>query len=328
MRGFRVGVANPTTPFGQSVREWLEAKALPVIELKFFELDAINGSSLSEFGDEIIVTQQLDPDIFPHLDLLFISGENRDLVNRTAQEASSAGVLTMVHGALGLEAPLALRGSGGYEISDRLILVPSTSSVLVALVLRELKERFDVSYASATILLPTADLGALASKELHQQFVSILNFESPPTEILGEQLAFNALVAGSRCMAPSMVDIVEHEVRSLTAIKQFSASLVRVPVFHGYCASLCITLGKSLEIAELRQALQGDQISVTKQGANAVPPNPVSVSESEKIHVSISGNDKASQRTFFLWVVGDLGVYRPAHAAIKVAGKLLINSNT
>ena len=128
MRGYRVGVVNATTPFGDRVRELLSEQHLPVIELKLFESEADGTSTLAQFHDEVVVTQPIDPDLFPQLDVLFFAGQDTDLMNRMAVQASAEGVLTFVQGALGLDAPVMAPGLQDAQLaSERLVARDSTA---------------------------------------------------------------------------------------------------------------------------------------------------------------------------------------------------------
>src|SRR3990172_758438 len=102
MRGYRIGIVSPRSPFGQKVRKLLGEGELPVIELKLFESGHEEGATLTQFGDDVVVTQPIDPDLFPHLDALLVGASDSDRLNRVAVEAGDADVLTLVEGALGL----------------------------------------------------------------------------------------------------------------------------------------------------------------------------------------------------------------------------------
>ena len=63
MKGYRVAVVGPLSPFGQRVRALLDQsdqQVLPVIELKLFDGQPNAGSVLTQFEDEVLVTQALD----------------------------------------------------------------------------------------------------------------------------------------------------------------------------------------------------------------------------------------------------------------------------
>src|SRR3989304_4116769 len=96
MRGYRIGIVSPRSPFGQKVRKLLSEGELPVIELKLFESDAEAGASAPQFGDDVVVAQPIDPNLFPHLDALLVGGNDSDLLNRVAAQAGEAGVLPLV----------------------------------------------------------------------------------------------------------------------------------------------------------------------------------------------------------------------------------------
>ena len=182
MRGLRVGVVNPRSPFGSRVRSLLSEGSLSVIELKLFESEVEGEATLTQFQDDVVITQPLDPDLFTNLDVIFFAGQDSDLFNRLALDASGDGILSLVEGAIGLEAPVVFHGAEGPTASgdseDRLFVVPRMASYLVGATLRRARESLSAASASATILLPAGVQGDAGASELHQQVVSILSFKS------------------------------------------------------------------------------------------------------------------------------------------------------
>ena len=287
MRGYRVGVVNPGTPFGGRVRELLSEQHLPVIELKLFESEADGETTLARFDDEVVVTQALDVDLFPHLDVLFFAGQDTDLLNRIATEAAGEDVLTFVQGALALDAPVMAPGiQDGQLASERLVAVPRMASYLVGVVLERVHASLGVRGASATVLLPAGERGAPGAAELHEQVVSILNFKSPPTDILGEQVAFNVSIAGGGAGPKSAViaQTVAMEAARLAELDSVTVNLVQVPVFHGYAASIWVELEDAAEQRAIVAAFRESPFTI-ETARTAKTPSPVSVAESNRIHI-------------------------------------------
>src|SRR3989304_5267501 len=200
MSGCRIGIVSPSSPFGQKVRKLLSEGELPVIELKLFESDAEAGASLTQFGDDVVVAQPIDPNLFPHLDALLVGGNDSDLLNRVAAQAGGAGGPTPVEGGP--------RGRGGPVVTperveelrsggSRLGILPRVESYLLGATLSAIGEGRPIERAVATVLVPAQSLGDPGAAELHQQIVHILNFKEPPTEVLPEQLAFNVRLLGT-----------------------------------------------------------------------------------------------------------------------------------
>ena len=194
MKGYRVAVVGPLSPFGQQVRRLVEDGDFPAIEIKLFEPTLESSSTLTQFQDDVLVTQTLDADLLSSLDVIFVGeGTGKDALALVAS-AAGEGVLTFVADK-GLTAPLTAHGLNEKFLPPdaRLVGVPSTASILIGKVLDGIAGTFEIQRAFATALLPASELGDRGAQELHQQVVQILNFGTPSTEVLGEQLAFNLL---------------------------------------------------------------------------------------------------------------------------------------
>ncbi|MFQ5789949.1 MAG: Asd/ArgC dimerization domain-containing protein, partial [Acidobacteriota bacterium] len=324
MRGYRVGVVAPLSPFGKRVREELESRAFPVIELKLFEVRADGGAALTQFQDEIVVTESLDVDLFPHLDLIFFPA-GADRRGDKAAAAVRQGVLTFVSDDLGVEAPVVIAGVNDRSLPEmtRLLVAPRSASILIGTVLAAIERSLPIARACATVLLPALDLGKAGAEELHRQVVEILNFRPPPKKILPEQLAFNVMLAREPQEKEGGGETaVEREVQQIAGLKRSPAvTLVRTPVFHGYAASLWLQTAETAEPEALGRALRAcRRISVPRRRGKGSPSSPsaVSVSESDRIHVALRP-DGASPGGFWLWIVADSGAVDPARTAVALA---------
>ena len=325
MRGYRVGVVNPKAPFGDRVRGLLSEQHLPVIELKLFESEAEGETTLAQFQDEVVVTQPIDPDLFPNLDVLFFAGQDSDLMNRMAMEAAGADVLTFVQGAVALDAPVMAPGLQDAQLaSARLVAVPRMASYLVGAVLERVHASLGIARASATILLPAGERGAPGAAELHEQVVNILSFKSPPTDVLGDQVAFNVNIAGGDAgpKSSALAETVAAEAARLAKLDEVTVNLVQVSVFHGYAASIWVELEDAAEQRAIVAAFREPPFAI-ETARTAKTPSPVSVAESNRIHIGgIRCPAEVSQTSrpgFWLWAVADTTAYDPALAAVELA---------
>jgi aspartate-semialdehyde dehydrogenase len=327
MRGFRIGIVGPRSPFGQNVRKLLSEGTLPVIELKLFESDAESGTTLTQFGDDVVVTQPIDADLFPHLDALLVGGNDTDLLNRIAAEAGQAGVLTLVEGALGLGGPVVSPdrierlGADG----NRLGIVPRAPSYLLGATLSAIAQSHPIERAVATVLVPAQSLGESGASELHQQFVHILNFREPPTEVLSEQLAFNVRLLGASEAGLNLADSVAWEASRLAEVDNaFTVSLVQVPVFHGYSAAIWVETRDRVDPKTVRAAFRSKPFEGQRTARAAKAPTPVSAAGSETIHIGpIRAALASGPPGFWLWAVADTTAYDPASAAIEIVRGVL-----
>jgi aspartate-semialdehyde dehydrogenase len=326
MRGYRIGIVSPRSPFGQRLRKALGEGQLPVIELKLFESETDGSAVLSQFGDDVVVTQPLDPDLFPHLDALLVGANDTDLLNRVASEAGESGVLTLVEGALGLGGPI-VTGESCDQIRDggsRLGILPRTESYLLGATLAAIHESHPIARAVATVLVPAQELGDPGAEELHQQVVHILNFKAPPTEVLHEQLAFNVRLLSSDG-GPGLADSVAWEASRIAGIEGLlTANLVQVPVFHGYSASLWVETVEPVDLKSIRAAFRSKPFEGAKSTRTAKAPSPVSAAGSESIHIGPVRPGGSGGQGFWLWAVADTTAYDPASAALEILRSKLL----
>ncbi len=329
MKGYRVAVVGPLSPFGQRVRRFIEEGDFPAIELKLFEPTLESSSTVTQFQDEVLVTQPLDADLFPALDVMFVGeGIGEDVLALVAS-AAREGVLTFVADNAGLSAPVVAQGLNERFLSDdvRLVGVPSTASILIGKVLDGIAGSFEIQKVFATALLPASELGDRGAQELHQQVVQILNFGTPTTEVLGEQLAFNLLPPSEGNGGKSPEALVEKEAAELSGLEGdiLSVSLVRAPVFHSYAVSLWVELNAEATPEGIVTAM-GEREWIDVGDAlehSAAIATPVSVAGSDKVHVGRLRSDSARAGVFRLWVVADSVAVDAAANALALARKLL-----
>jgi len=327
MRGYRIGIVSPRSPFGQRVRMLLSEGELPVIELKLFESGSEGGAALTQFGDDVVVTQPIDPDLFPHLDALIVGGNDSDLLNRVATQAGEAGVLTLVEGALGLGGPVVtperfeeVRSSG-----NRLGILPRVESYVLGATLSAVVKSHLIERVVATVLVPAQSLGDPGASELHQQVVHILNFKDPPTEVFPEQLAFNVRLLGASEAGLNLADSVAWEASRLAGIERgLTVSLVQVPVFHAYSAALWVETKDQVDAKTIRAAFRSKPFESAKSARSARAPSPVSAAGTSTIHIGpVRAGVASGPPGFWLWAVADTTAYDPASAAIEIVGSLL-----
>lgn len=328
MRGYRVGVVDPLAPFGKGVRERLETRGFPIIELKLFQTEAEGRSTLTRFEDEVVVTQPLDPELFPRLDVLFWSAaasEETDLAAQAAAAASS-GVLSVASGLAHEQARVVVADVNEAPSPDRgaLFVAPGAITILLSSVLAPLVRSFELLEACATVLVPASHFGEQGIEELHQQTVNLFNFKPPPKQVFSEQLAFNVLPFNPK--ADETPDVIAKHVSSIAGLEHpVAVSLVTVPVFHAYGLALWVRLGsETVEPSELARAWRSaKRIQQARGRGPGKAPSPVSVAESEKVHVGPARPTGARPGDFWLWASADRLAIDPADNAVRVAARLL-----
>ena len=327
MRGFRVGIVNPFAPFSMKIRELISERKLPIIELKLLEIRSDGGSSMTEFQDEVVITQPFDEDLFPHLDVLFIGGDETEGLGDKARAAAEQNVLTIVSNVPDVESSFILPTETPKTLAgeNRLLVVARPPSVLLGTVLSALAKKHAIRRACGTVMVPASAMGKRGVEELHEQVVKMLNFQEGPTNVFPTQLAFNLMLpSGTDRKTGQLDDAVAKEAAAIAGIDaEVSVMMVQAPVFHGYALSLWIQLKDQVEEGRLIKALdESGQIDTTstKEPATA---SPVSVADSERIHVGSVRRDTSAKGAYWFWIVADALAVDTAVHAVRTAERML-----
>lgn len=326
MRGYRVAVLGPITPLGRRVREALTEREFPATELKLFESGEVGEARLTEFEGEIVVTQPIDPELFPRLDVIFFAGG----AERThVQAAVEQGVLTiLLSPSPELQVPVSAPGVNDRSLpaGTRLVQVPQPSALLIGTVLAALRRAFIVRQAVATVLVPAMELGKEGAEELQQQTINVLSFRPVPKKVLQDQLAFNVNLPPEDLVAsvPSAEERLEREVSELAGLQApVAIFLARAAVFHGYALVLWVSLEGDPTIEQVTQSLRAGALAVHRLDRSKPTPSPVSAAQLDRIQVGRLRRDGSTPGGFWIWAVSDLTTVDPATNAVRLAEKLL-----
>ena len=330
MTEYRVGIVNPNTPFSLRVRELLADGHIPVKELKLFSYGADEGSELTEFHDEVLVTQVLDADLLPSLDLCFFSSNDSDILNRIASEAAEKGVVSSVDSAVDLEAPLLLQGLTIKEpFQSPLFAVPRMASFLLGTIMERLKTVTRIKQSIATVLLPAVERGEEGAEELHKQVVSILNFSELPERVFRGPLAFNVKIAGYGMQSQKLAEAVSKEASRIAGLPNcLTVSLLQVPVFHAYSAAIWVGVSEMCNASVLEKVFH-DAPFVLQKTQDMQGPTPVGVAGSKDIHLgAIRYSNDSTRPGFWLWMSADTPVYDSGLVGVDMAKQILENSKS
>ena len=182
-------------------------------------------------------------------------------------------------------------------------MVIPAPAVAVARLVRVLAALGGVQQAEAFVTLPVSLAGKAGVDELVNQSRGLFNMESPDPEVFPLQIAFNIL--------PQMDDAAHRyspgklaaESKQL-ATQDIGFTVTWAPLFYGAATALHVRLDRSLELAELRQALKRqDGICLMESDIPAGNPTPATDSaESADIFL---GQVRAEGSNVRFWLVYD-----------------------
>jgi aspartate-semialdehyde dehydrogenase len=184
------------------------------------------------------------------------------------------------------------------------------AALSLALMLERLQRIGALRNVSATVLEPASEYGRAALDELHQQTVSLLSFQTVPTEVYDVQVAFNTVASFGESakirLAESEARIRRHyALLSGGRLPRLSLQLVHVPVFHGYTYSVSIEYEKPVALADVEATLSAPHLELAMGDADA-PGNLHSIGDQEiSVRVRTGEETATHSQQFWLWASAD-----------------------
>ena len=167
-------------------------------------------------------------------------------------------------------------------------------------------------FAAATVLEPASEFGRAAMDELHQQTVSLLNFQPLPRAIYDAQAAYN-LLGGMGESAAVSLPAVEARIRrhyeALTGGRgpALAVQVIHAPVFHGHTFSIAIELERPVEIVALEEALSGEHVDLVLEDTDS-PSNLAATGQNDvlvRLRPEPLGRNSNRASRLWLWAASD-----------------------
>lgn len=312
---YKIAIIGAATLRGKELSEALGDSPLAAADFSLMDDESQLGQ-LEAVGDEVTFIQRIEPSAFEGMDFVFFAGsEEVTRKHFSAAQKSGASIIDL-SGALEGEPGVLLYAPWLDEAPGRKsrvtlgtpAVVPAHPvSVALALILQRLHELGEVRSASATVLEPASEYGHAALDELHQQTVSLLNFQSLPKAVYDTQVAFNIAPAlGSE----AQVDLMASESRIRRHYAQISGGalpaaiiqLLHAPVFHGHGISLAVEFAQPTQLDHIEAALGGEHIDVVMGSADSDVPSNLNTVGQPEVMVRVRTGDGTTASTTRIWI--------------------------
>ena len=201
---YRIAIVGAASIRGKQLNEALAESSFAASEFLLMDDQQALGQ-LEAVGDEITFIQPITADSFERVDFTFFAG-SAELTRRHWQAAQRAGS-SIVDLSAGLEgepgvlvcAPWVQEAMGEAAVAGApnlhtpAVVSAHPAALVLALLLERLQRAGAIRQVSATVLEPASEYGRAALDELHQQTVTLLSFQSIPTQVYDVQVAFNTV---------------------------------------------------------------------------------------------------------------------------------------
>lgn len=176
-------------------------------------------------------------------------------------------------------------------------------AVAVARLVRVLAALGGVQQAEGFVTLPVSLVGKAGVDELVNQSRGLFNMERPDPEVFPLQIAFNVL--------PQMDDAAHRyspgrlaAAGKQLAMQDIGFTVTWAPMFYGAATALHVRLDRSLELAELRQALK-HQDGICLMESDIPAGNPTPATDSAESADIFLGQVRAEGSNVRFWLVYD-----------------------
>ena len=330
---YKIAIAGASTLVGRELKEALSESPLAAASFTLLDEDEVQGQ-LDQVGDEVTIVQAIAPDAFDRIDFTFFCG-TEDLTRKHWRAALRAGSTVLdLSGALDQETGVVVQAPWlGFEAAAVDLFTPAVvpahpAALALALVLERLQQAAPVRIAFATLLEPASEFGRAALDELHQQTISLLNFQGTPRELYDAQAAYN-LLSGLGEAAKLSLGAVEARVRRQYAALSrgrwpaLALHVVSAPVFHGHTFSIAVELERPVELAAVEEALSGEHLDLVLEDTDS--PSNLAATGQNDVLVRLrpelwpeGGRNSSQVSRLWLWAASD-NLRLQAHNAVACA---------
>jgi aspartate-semialdehyde dehydrogenase len=312
---FRVAIVGAATLKGKELKDVLEERNFPALEIKLLDDDESLGQ-LERVQDEIALVQPVGRDELANMDFTFFASDE-DFTRRNwklAREAGSA-IVDLSYALenepnVGIRAPWIERELGQHTqltLESSAVVTAHPAAVVLALLLLRAGKAGSIRSSAASIFEPVSEQGSHGIDALQEQTVNLLSFQQLPGQVFDSQVAFNMIDRYGRAAAHPL-DVTERRIgnhlRSLLGESAVfpAITLLQAPVFHGHTFSIYIEFESSLALGDFTRALAGEHIQLARTPEDS--PSNVNVAGKDEIMVA-ARRDTTHENGFWLWAAVD-----------------------
>ncbi|HWZ44215.1 MAG TPA: Asd/ArgC dimerization domain-containing protein [Candidatus Saccharimonadales bacterium] len=312
---FRVAIVGATTLKGKELKQVLDERNFPAMDIKLLDDDESLGQ-LDQVQDEVAFIQPVTAAQLERMDFTFFAS-NEKFTRKNWKLARNAGsAIVDLSYALESEidapvrAPWIDRELGRHaplDLESTVIEVAHPAAIALALLLLRALKAAPIRSVVATLLEPVTESGKQGMDELHEQTINLLSFQPMPTRVFGSQIAFNVIDRFGEGSAGAL-ESIQHRIAAHLArllegrVPVPSLMLLQAPVFHAHTFSIYLEFEKSVALGDFTQALAGEHVEIARSAEDS--PSNVNVAGKDEVLVSVR-RDAARENGFWLWAAVD-----------------------
>ena len=330
-----VAIVGASGAVGQEFLKVLAQRNFPIDNLRLFGSQRSAGNKYVFRGKEYEVELLQHNDDFKGIDIAFTSaggGVSKDF----AGDITKYGAVMIDNSSafrMDSDVPLVVPECNSEDALNRprgIIANPNCTTIMMVVVLKPLENISHIKRIHVATYQAASGAGAVAMKELEQQYRQALNGEEITVKKFPHQLAFN--------MIPQVDvftdnDYTKEEMKMYNETRKImhsdvvtSATCVRVPSLRSHSESVWIETESPISVDEARKAVAAAKgVTLVDNPKDGEYPMPLFTADKDDVYVGRFRKDLANPNGLTFWLSGDQIRKGAALNAVQI-GEYLIES--
>lgn len=328
-----VAIVGASGAVGQEFLKILDQRNFPIDQLTLFGSERSAGRSYTFRGKEYIVKQLKHNDDFKDIDVAFTSAGG-GISLEYAEDITRFGAVMIDNSSafrMNDQVPLVVPECNAEDALNRplgIIANPNCTTIIMLVALMEIERLSHIRSIHVSTYQAASGAGAVAMKELEQQYREALAGEPVTVKKFPHQLAFNMIpqvdVFTDNAYTKEEMKMYNETRKILHSNVRTSATCVRVPSLRSHSESIWIETERPLSVEEVRSALTKAQgVQVVDAPSQGQYPMPLYVADKDDVFVGRIRKDLANDCGITLWAVGDQIRKGAALNAVQIAEYLI-----
>lgn len=276
-----VAVTGVSSLLGENLLEILESRQFPIARLVLTDPGKVTGRSVMFDGHATRIVS-VDEANFDDVQILFNCHPDALPVAFSIDQLSEKCKVIDLCPGKNVDAPCIVPEINAAELSaSHYFISPSPASIVAAMALNALHQRFKLLRLNIVSLCSVAEAGKKGVEALASETAKLLNGRDPEASFFGQQIAFNLIPHTGSVDDKGVTDPEAHirsEVQKILGDKELEIAVtsVQLPLFHGQNVVLHAECQFPVDINEAQlllrqtsgvQCVTGQHYSVVKDAA-------------------------------------------------------------
>jgi len=331
VKKYTVGILGATGLVGREIIGILLKRHFP-IEKVVLLASARSAGSVQSVGDQSVTVQEVTPEAFDEIDILFSSAGGNVSREWVPQAVAHNCVVIDNTSAFRMEenVPLVVPEVNAEALKKHqgLIANPNCSTAQLVVALQPLHQAFEIQRLVVSTYQAVSGAGNQAVQELYMQTEQALSGQQVIPQVLPKTIAFNLIPFIGSFLESGYTDEemkMTHEVHKIMGSEiPTCATCIRVPVANGHSESVNIEFKQPVTVEQVHETLKRAPGIVIQDDLQLRHfPTPQDISGTDPVYVGRVRQDVSHPNGINLWVVADNLRKGAALNAVQIAESLI-----